>query len=204
MRSIPTLSCPVRRVDVSAYTVPTEYPESDGTLAWKATTLVLVEVSAAGHTGVGYTYADLATAILVKTTLAEVIQGRDVFSIPESWEVMRRAVRNMGKPGIASMAMAAVDSALWDLKAQVLDLPVVTLLGAAREGIPVYGSGGFTSYTVSQVQRQLAEWADQQVSSVKMKVGRSPDDDRDRVRAAREAIGHETELFVDANGAYSR
>jgi L-alanine-DL-glutamate epimerase-like enolase superfamily enzyme len=101
------------------------------------------------------------------------------------------------------MALAALDTALWDLKARLLGLPLVTLLGAARASIPVYGSGGFTSYTRDRLAAQLGGWAEQGMRFVKMKVGRSPQDDPARVRAARRAIAS-CELFVDANGAYTR
>jgi L-alanine-DL-glutamate epimerase-like enolase superfamily enzyme len=125
-------------------------------------------------------------------------------SVTQAWDTMVRSIRNLGRPGIASMAIAAVDAALWDLKARLLDVPLVTLWGAVRDGVPVYGSGGFTSYSLDQLQGQLGEWAEQGIKMVKMKVGRDPDADVDRVWAAREAIGPNTELFVDANGAYSR
>ena len=59
---------------------------------------------------------------------------------------MVAAIRNLGRPGISSMAIAAVDNALWDLKARILDLPLVSLLGQVRTAVPIYGSGGFTSY----------------------------------------------------------
>jgi len=102
------------------------------------------------------------------------------------------------------MAIAAVDSALWDLKATLLNLPLASLLGMAQPSVEIYGSGGFTSYTVDQLQRQLGEWVEQGINAVKMKIGRDPDQDVARVRAAREAIGPKAELYVDANGAYSR
>src|SRR5579883_1085598 len=102
------------------------------------------------------------------------------------------------------MAIAAVDAALWDLKARLLDLPLVTLLGASREAAPIYGSGGFTSYSQEQLQNQLGGWVAMGIPRVKMKIGRDPDADPMRVAHAREAIGPDTELFVDANGAYSR
>jgi L-alanine-DL-glutamate epimerase-like enolase superfamily enzyme len=98
--------------------------------------------------------------------------------------------------------ISALDTALWDLAARILQLPLVTLLGQVRESVPVYGSGGFTSYTVDQLQRQLADWVDAGIPRVKMKVGRVPEADPERVRRAREAIGPDAELFVDANGAY--
>jgi len=194
----------IERLDVSAFVAPTDLPEADGTLAWDKTTLVVVEATGGGIRSLGFTYADTATALLIKDFLTPVVLGRDVMAVPGTWPAMVHAIRNLGRPGIVSMAISAVDAALWDLKARLLDLPLVTLLGAVREGVPVYGSGGFTSYSLQQLQEQLGGWAEEGLSRVKMKVGTHPSDDLDRVRAAREAIGPNAELFVDANGAYSR
>ena len=194
----------VTSLDVSAYTVPTDAPEADGTFAWDKTTLVLVEVRAGNETGLGYTYADAATAQVVEETLKLHVVGRDAFNISGAWMAMDHAIRNLGRPGICSTAIAAVDNALWDLKARLLGLPLASLLGQARDGVPVYGSGGFTSYSKEQLQDQLGGWAAMGIPRVKMKVGTHPDQDLERVRWAREAIGPDVELFVDANGAYSR
>jgi L-alanine-DL-glutamate epimerase-like enolase superfamily enzyme len=194
----------IEAIQVSAYTVSTDLPEADGTLEWDQTTLVLVEASGGGKRSLGYTYADTATALLIHDTLVPIVIGLDAMDIPGAWSAMIRATRNLGRPGIVSMAISAVDSALWDLKARILNLPLVSLLGAMRESIPVYGSGGFTSYSAQQLHEQLAGWVAQGISRVKMKVGAHPEDDLNRVRTAREAIGSQTELFVDANGAYSR
>jgi L-alanine-DL-glutamate epimerase-like enolase superfamily enzyme len=199
-----TQAVPIERVDVSAYTVPTDSPESDGTYTWDKTTIVIVEVHGGGKTGLGYTYADVSTAKLISSMLSNVVKGRDVMSVPACWMAMVESIRNLGRPGIASMAIAAVDAALWDLKARLLDLPLVTLLGASREAAPIYGSGGFTSYSQEQLQNQLGGWVAMGIPRVKMKIGRDPDADPMRVAHAREAIGPDTELFVDANGAYSR
>jgi L-alanine-DL-glutamate epimerase-like enolase superfamily enzyme len=194
---------PVQRVRASAFVVPTDAPESDGTLEWDRTTIVVVEVSAGAHTGVGWTYADKATAELVGEALAPAVAGRDATAIPALHARMARAIRNLGRPGIASMAISAVDAALWDLKAKLFGVPLVTLLGARRASAPVYGSGGFTSYSDDHLCEQLGGWVAQGIPRVKMKVGREPARDLDRVRAARGAIG-EAQLFVDANGAYAR
>ena len=195
---------PIERIEVSAYTIPTDAPESDGTLEWHQTTLVLVSASAGGKTGIGYSYANRATAVLIVDTLAGVAQGRDALDVAGAWRAMVAAIRNLGRPGISSMAVAAVDNALWDLKARLLDVALVQLLGAARETIPVYGSGGFTSYAIDRLQQQLGDWARGGIRMVKMKIGRDAAADVARVRAAREAIGPDVALFVDANGAYTR
>jgi L-alanine-DL-glutamate epimerase-like enolase superfamily enzyme len=195
---------PVERLDVAAYRVPTDTPhESDGTLVWDATTLVLVELQGGGTTGLGYTYADAATAALIRDTLADVVTGQDVMGVERIWTALVARVRNLGRSGIAAMAISAVDAALWDLKARTLDVPLVTLFGQVRDAAPVYGSGGFTSYSVAQLQRQLAGWVEAGIPRVKMKIGRDPAADPSRVAAARAAIGSGAALFVDANGAYS-
>src|SRR5436853_4569506 len=159
----------IERLAVSAYTVPTDFPESDGTYSWGKTTIVMVEATAGNVRSLGYTYADVATATLIKEMLVDVVKGRDAMAVPACWQAMVGAIRNLGRPGIASMAIAAVDVALWDLKARLLNLPLVTLLGAVRESAPVYGSGGFTSYSKAQLQKQLGDWVAQGFSRVKMK-----------------------------------
>lgn len=194
----------VERLLVSAFTLPTDRPEADGTLEWNSTTIVIVEAEAGGERGLGYTYADEATAMMIEKNLAGIVHGCDPMDIPRAWAAMVRATRNLGRPGIISMAISAVDNALWDLKARLLGVPLMKLLGAVRESVPVYGSGGFTSYSVSELQKQLAGWARQGIGMVKMKVGARPDEDVGRVQAARGAIGPEVRLFVDANGAYTR
>ncbi len=190
----------IERVEVSAFTIPTDAPESDGTLAWDSTTMVLVEIASGGCVGIGYTYSDVSAAALVRGKLAPLVEGMDVLDIPAAWHAMVHATRNLGRPGLTSMAISAVDNALWDLKGKLLDVPLAGLLGAAREAIPVYGSGGFTSYD----DAQLGGWAAEGLGMVKMKVGRDPAADPARMRVAREAIGDGVALFVDANGALSR
>jgi L-alanine-DL-glutamate epimerase-like enolase superfamily enzyme len=202
---MPALSAspPVERLDVSIFTVPTDSPESDGTLSWDKTTMVLVEVHAGSHTGLGYTYADASTAKLIHSVLSHVVMGTDPMAVTATYMTMWRHIRNLGRPGICSTAISAVDCALWDLKARLLGLPLVTLLGQVRQGTPVYGSGGFTSYSDKRLAQQLAGWVEAGIPRVKMKIGREPKRDLERVRLAREAIGHDAELLVDANGAYT-
>ncbi len=195
---------PIREITVAIYTVPTDFPESDGTLKWNNTSLVLVRAAAGNETGLGYTYADSSTATLIRDRLAKIVEGRDAMAVQQCWQAMVHEIRNLGRPGIASMAISAVDSALWDLKARLLGLPLCTLLGQVRDAVPIYGSGGFTSYSNEQLEAQLGGWASSGIPRVKMKIGRDAQADRERVRLARRAIGRDTELFVDANGAYQR
>jgi L-alanine-DL-glutamate epimerase-like enolase superfamily enzyme len=197
-------TAPVQEIEVAAYTIPTDAPEADGTLSWDSTTIVVVHARAAGEWGVGYTYADVATAKLIESKLAGVVRDTDAMSPQAGWKAMVGAIRNLGRPGISSMAIAAVDVALWDLKARILGMPLCRLLGCVRDEVPIYGSGGFTAYSLSRLSEQLAGWVERGIPRVKMKVGSNPEQDPERVRAARGAIGPNAQLFVDGNGAYSR
>ncbi|NUS17694.1 MAG: mandelate racemase [Streptomyces sp.] len=191
----------------AVYTVPTESPEADGTLSWDATTLVAVHAEAAGTAGLGWTYGSPAAAAVVEEHLAPAVTGSPAWDVPAANEAMTRAVRNAARPGVAGHAVSAVDIALWDLKARLLGLPLVELLGAARDAVPVYGSGGFTTYDERQQDRQLRTWTEEYgIPRVKIKVGESwgaaEDRDRRRISSARRSAGA-AELYVDANGGYT-
>ena len=194
----------VAALDVATYTVPTDFPEADGTLHWDKTTILVVHLEGGGKSGLGYAYTNAAAAEIVKGVLETRVVGADAMDVPAIWRGMCAAVRNLGRPGLAASAVSAVDSALWDLKAKLLDLPLASLLGQAHERIDVYGSGGFTSYPPERLAGQLGGWVADGIGRVKMKVGEHPGDDPGRVRLARETIGRDAELFVDANGAYNR
>jgi len=193
------------RLSASAYVVPTDGPEADGTLSWDSTTLVLVEVEGGGHRGIGFTYADASIVALINQKLAGVVQGGDVFDIPALWSALVGQVRNLGWRGLCANAISAIDCALWDLKARILGQPLARLLGMHRPAVPIYGSGGFTSYDGGRLRDQLAGWVEDDACLwVKMKVGSDPSTDPRRVAEAREAIGEGRGLFVDGNGAYAR
>jgi L-alanine-DL-glutamate epimerase-like enolase superfamily enzyme len=199
----------VRDLAVSVYTVPTDQPEADGTLQWSQTTLVVVEPTAADVTGLGWSYGTAACVTLIEDILRPVVVGSDALDVPGTWEGMVRRCRNSGRPGIVSMAIAAVDIALWDLKAKMLGLPLCRLLGQVHTEVPVYGSGGFTSYDERTLTQQLTHWVDELgIPRVKIKIGeswgRNPERDLTRVALSRRTIGPEAELYVDANGGYTR
>lgn len=194
---------PLGAVSAESYTIPTDSPEADGTFAWTSTTLVVAEVGAGSATGLGYSYTHGSVAPLIAGKLAEAIHGLDAMDPPAAWRRMNEAVRNMGRDGLAATAVSALDVALWDLKARLLDVPLAHLLGRARTSVPIYGSGGFTSYSDDQLRRQLAGWVERDGCRwVKMKIGTDPENDPHRVSVAKQAIGGRG-LFVDANGAYT-
>jgi len=194
---------PVSEVQIHAYAIPTDAPESDGTLEWDSTTIVVVEVEAGGERGLGYAYGDISVAAFVDSKLRPVIDGTDAMCPGAAWTAMQRAIRNAGRPGVGAMAVSAVDVALWDLKARLLGLCLADALPRFHDAAPVYGSGGFTSYSTAQLTEQLQGWMEAGLPRVKIKVGREPRRDPRRLALCREVIGSEVELMVDANGAFS-
>ena len=198
----------VRQITSTAYEIPTDAPEADGTLAWDKTVMVLASARAGTALGIGWTYAAAAAAGVIADVLAGAVIGRSAMDVPGAAEAMARAVRNIGRPGIAATAISAMDIALWDLKARLLGVSVTRLLGQARDRVPVYGSGGFTSYDEHQTREQLAGWVEKdRIPRVKIKIGESwgtsERRDLERVALARDVIGPDTELYVDANGGYT-
>ncbi|HEX8753853.1 MAG TPA: enolase C-terminal domain-like protein [Solirubrobacterales bacterium] len=193
----------VEDLRVAAYTIPTSAPESDGTLEWDSTTIVVVQALAGGEVGLGYTYGDSSVAAFVDSKLREAVAGTDALSPPAAWARMQREIRNAGRPGVGAMALSAVDVALWDLKARLLGVCLADALPRVHEAVPVYGSGGFTSYSPGQLREQLEGWMEAELPRVKIKVGREPRRDPERLALCREAIGEEVELMVDANGAFT-
>lgn len=193
----------VSGLEVQAVTVPTDAPEADGTLEWDSTTIVIVEVEADGVRGLGYTYGDASVAAFVDSLLRPLLGGADALAPGATWVAMQREIRNAGRPGVGAMAVSAVDVALWDLKARLLGLCLADALPRIHEAAPVYGSGGFTSYSMERLQRQVEGWLDARLGRAKIKVGRDPGRDRERLALCREAAGPELELMVDANGAFT-
>lgn len=199
----------IDEVTARVYQIPTDAPEADGTLSWSSTTLVLAEVAAGGRRGIGYTYGDGACAQLITGALAGSVTGHSALDVAARWQAMVRAMRNNGRPGLVSCAISAVDTALWDLKGKLLGLPVCRLLGMAHDSVPIYGSGGFTSYDDNATRAQLERWVHEwRIPRVKIKIGESWGSHErrglDRIALARTVIGPDTELYVDANGGYRR
>ncbi len=192
----------IEDVTVSAYEVPTATDEeSDGTLIWNSTTIVVVEVRSGEHTGLGYTYCDPSAGAVIESKLSSVLAGADPLMPQKTWSEMQMASRQLGNDGIAPMAMSAVDVALWDLKAKLLGVCLADALPRYRDSVPVYGSGGFCNYTSDELGEQVQGWVEKGFRSIKIKVGRDSDADPERVALVRSVAGPEVEVMVDANGA---
>jgi L-alanine-DL-glutamate epimerase-like enolase superfamily enzyme len=208
-----TASAPtIDRVSAAAYRIPTTWHgepvgEADGTLSWDATTMVVVEAHAGDRTGTGWSYTSSAATALVGEMLAGEVEGRSPFDVPALLDAMVRRFRNAGRPGLVSAAIAAVETALHDLRARLLATSLATLLGRFREDVPVYGSGGFTSWDDRMLREQVEGWLDLGMEAVKIKIG-LPDAEghrRDLARVAlvRDLAGPDVAVMVDANGAYT-
>jgi L-alanine-DL-glutamate epimerase-like enolase superfamily enzyme len=194
---------------VSVFEIPTDQPEADGTLAWTSTTMVVVEVRAAGQKGLGWTFAGAGSATVVNEKLAALCVGAGPLNVAGVNERMARACRNLGRSGLVACAISAVDIALWDLKARLLEVPLAALFGQVRPDAPIYGSGGFTTYDEDSTRGQLEQWVGGWgIPRVKVKIGESwganPERDLARVALVREVVGDEVEVYVDANGGYTR
>jgi L-alanine-DL-glutamate epimerase-like enolase superfamily enzyme len=201
------VTAPITAVRTATYRFPTPTPEADGTLAWDATTAVTVEVDAGGVTGLGWTYSSPAAGALIAAELAGVVHDRDALDVPGAWAAMKRAGRNLGTRGLYAQALSAVDIALWDLKARLLEVSLADLFGRVRDRVPVYGSGGFTTFDDAQLAEQVAGWQAAGCTAMKIKIGESWGGevrrDLERVGQLRALAGSEAELMVDANGGYT-
>ena len=212
------LDAVVAAVEVDCYRIPTDAPEADGTLSWQATEMVVVHLQAGGPKGLetgsekrpekrqvkglGFSFtAARPAAALIKHQLQDCLIGKSVFDIPARWTEMNHRLRNAGRPGLGLMAIAALDQALWDLKAKLLQLPLPALLGQAQPSVRAYGSGGFTTYSDAQLTHQLERWLGQGFRSVKIKIGADAAQTEHAIALARQVIGPDIQLMVDLNGA---
>jgi L-alanine-DL-glutamate epimerase-like enolase superfamily enzyme len=192
-------------VECTVIDVPTERrPETDGTARWSSTTMVLAHVRAGGVEGIGYSYVSGAAATLIRETLGPAIEGGDAYATPALAIRMMRAIRNHGQRGIGACAVSAVDIALWDLRAKLLDVPVSLLFGTARDSIPVYASGGFTSTPHDELADEIERYVDAGYTRIKIKVGQPVHAALERIALVRQVAGPHIALMIDGNGAYDR
>lgn len=197
----------IDKVTTATYRFPTPEPEADGTLSWQSTTAVTVCLQAGGLTGLGWTYSSPTAAGIVRHHLAGTVHDRPALDIAGGWEAMHRAGRNFGTRGLYLQAMSAVDIAWWDLKARLLEVSLPELFGRCHDSAPIYGSGGFTTLTESQLAEQVQWWRSVGCTAMKIKIGESWGSriprDLHRVEQLAQLAGPDVELMVDANGGYT-
>ena len=173
----------IERVEARAYTIPTDAPEADGTFAWKETTIVVVEATGGRQDG---PRLHLRRQVGRRPDHERARRGRARHGPARRPGGPRGAGRQGPQPrlgpGSRRWRSRRSTRALWDLKARLLDLPLCKLFGQARESVPVYGSGGFTTYTTTSCRSSSAAGPAQGIPRVKMKVGSEPERDLHRVR----------------------
>jgi L-alanine-DL-glutamate epimerase-like enolase superfamily enzyme len=202
----------IDRISVCLVSVPLESVTSFATRTVTARDYLLVRVHADdGHAGIGFCYAghrggNLAEAA-TREMLAPLLIGRDPFQVEGLWEALFQEWLLQGRTGLVMRGLSALDIAIWDRNAQAAGLPLHKFLGAYREHtVPAYASGGYylDGKSPDDLGAELSGYVDAGFHAVKMKVGRlDPAGEEARIRAAREAIGPDVLLMLDANNAWS-
>jgi L-alanine-DL-glutamate epimerase-like enolase superfamily enzyme len=171
--------------------------------------LVLRVTTDQGLEGIGITYHEVggeATRELIRHDIAHRLIGRDPFETDALWHELFHYLRGVGRKGLTFCALSAVDIALWDLKGKILGMPLHRLLGGNRTRVPVYASGGWTSYDDDQLVDEMKGMVARGFRHIKFKVGvdggRDTRRDAIRVRKVRDAVGPEIHLLVDANNCF--
>lgn len=196
-------------VRTTLLSVPLRPPLADSTHVLNQIQWILVDV----HTDEGvvgnsfmltFDYGPELLRGIVDTELRKVVVGQDAADLAGIWKRCYQQCEYIGQHGVAAWGIAAIDIALWDLLGKSLGVPVARLLGGNRTQVPVYGSGGWLSWSTDELIANVAAYVARGFTMVKMKVGGpSLTRDVDRVRAVREAIGDDVGLMVDANQAWS-
>jgi L-alanine-DL-glutamate epimerase-like enolase superfamily enzyme len=199
----------IEDVEVVALSLPLRQPVSFSTRRLTAREFVVVRIRTKdGAEGVGYTYGGRLIAAALELALKPVLLGRPAGAIEARWQEMYQEALLLGRRGAVLRAISAVDIALWDLLGKRADLPLYRLLGAGRDSVPAYFSGGYQrdgdrQTAVDDVAAEAARAVDAGFDSVKIKVGFAPlPVDLDRIRAVREAIGPDRRVALDANNAW--
>ncbi|WP_313693012.1 mandelate racemase/muconate lactonizing enzyme family protein [Halorarum halobium] len=161
-----------------------------------------------GVEGLGYTLGYGGAGLVadaVTDVLAPIVEGEDPRDTERLWREMFDGTVQIGRKGVMLRAIATVDVALWDVAAKAAGVPLYKYLGAYRDSVPAYASGGYyrEGKGLEGLREEMGRYVERGHDAVKMKVGRlSPAEEAERVAAVRETIGDERVLMVDANGAW--
>ena len=197
----------IESIETAYYRLPLEPMGDAGHGAIDTEELITLTLRAEGLTGNGYTYTigrgGRAIKALIDHDLAPLLVGRDAEDIGGLWDLMWGRLLYVGRGGLASFAIAAVDVALWDLRGEREGLPLYDLVGAKPRRIPAYGSGVDLPKPLDALLAQVEGFMERGLPGVKVKIGR-PDFEEDvrRVAAVRELIGDGVDLMLDANMAW--
>jgi L-alanine-DL-glutamate epimerase-like enolase superfamily enzyme len=198
----------IERVETAYYRLPLEGMGDAGHGTIESEELVTVQVAADGLLGIGYAYTvgrgGRAIQALIDHDLGPLLVGRSAEDVESLWELMWGRLLYVGRGGLASFAIAALDIALWDLRGLRSNRPLYALLGARARALPAYGSGVDLPKPLDALLRQVEGFLERGFRGVKVKVGRpEPRADEERVAAVRRLIGDGVDLMVDANMAWS-
>ncbi len=157
--------------------------------------------------GLAITWNDRQVNSLVACVedLKEIIIGQDVFRGAEAWQKLYDGTRHMGHQGYGICALAAIDTALWELRAKAMGVPLSQLLGGFRKRVPVYASHRlFRNWTLDELQKDAVLLVEQGFRAMKMNMGDKPIDvELERLKAVREAVGDNIDIMIDANWAWT-
>lgn len=200
----------IQRVTATLVASPVVYGFKDATRSVETVGMCVVEVTTnQGLTGIGVTYHEVggeSIKSLIDCYYAPKIIGRSPFETEVIWEELFHYARGVGRKGLSFCALSAVDIALWDLKGKILNMPLYKLLGGKKKSVPIYASGGWTSYTDDELVDEALEMVSRGYKAIKLKVGvdggRNVNADIRRCKKVREAIGPDIEFYVDANNAF--
>ena len=198
----------IEGIETAYYRLPLEAMGDAGHGAIDSEEIVTVKLRAGGLEGHGYAYTigrgGRAVHALIEHDLIALLAGRDATDIAGLWDLMWQRLLYVGRGGLASFAIAALDIALWDLRGLRERKPLYALLGAQARDISAYGSGVDLPKPMSELLKQTESFLARGLPGVKVKIGRrDPREDESRVAAVRKLIGDGVDLMVDANMAWT-
>lgn len=199
----------ITEVESFAISIPLEEPVAFATRIVEERDHTVVRIHTAdGTKGIGYTLGYGGATLIadaVEELLVPIIEGQDPRDTTRLWQEMFDGTVQIGRKGVLLRAISIVDIALWDIKAKKAGMPLYKLLGGTADRIPSYASGGYyrDEKGLEGLREEMQQYVDRGHDVMKMKVGRkSLEREVDRVQAARDTIGPDRTLLLDANGKW--